>query len=152
MRAARREDGQALVELALILPVLLLIVFGIIDFGRALNLNDQATNIANQAARYAAVNQPPPGACGSASPASPCISSLSGWVQKQVTGSVGGTPTVCVTNGTSVGQPVTVSVSFTYSWLPILGLGFPSSPIAGSATMRIEQTASNSFYANGCTT
>jgi hypothetical protein len=71
-------------------------------------------------------------------------------VQKQVAGSVGGTPTVCVVMpDTSVGQPVKITVSFSYSWLPILSLG--STPVTGTATMRIEQAVTN-FYANGCTT
>ena len=34
----RAEDGAAAVELALVLPILLIIVFGIIDFGRAYNM------------------------------------------------------------------------------------------------------------------
>jgi Flp pilus assembly protein TadG len=49
-RRRARDRGAAAVEFALILPVLLLIVFGIIDFGRMLN----AQITTNQAAREAA--------------------------------------------------------------------------------------------------
>ena len=46
----RQDFGAAAVEFALILPLLLLIIFGIIDFGRMLN----AQTTTNQAAREAA--------------------------------------------------------------------------------------------------
>ena len=45
-------------EFALLLPVLLLIVFGIIDFGRALNAQETLTQAAREGARLAALNQP----------------------------------------------------------------------------------------------
>lgn len=47
--------GQALVEFALVLPLLLLLVFGIVEFGRYLFLKNTATNGARQGARQAAV-------------------------------------------------------------------------------------------------
>ncbi|MCL4745311.1 MAG: pilus assembly protein [Burkholderiaceae bacterium] len=60
--AARQRSGRpgqrgvSLVELALILPVLLIMVFGVIDFGRALHFNNILVNIsregANLASRY----------------------------------------------------------------------------------------------------
>ena len=46
----RQDLGAAAVEFALLLPLLLLIIFGIIDFGRMLN----AQTTTNQAAREAA--------------------------------------------------------------------------------------------------
>lgn len=46
----KKEGGQALAELALILPVLLLILFGIIEFGRVFN----AYLVVNHAAREGA--------------------------------------------------------------------------------------------------
>ena len=52
------ERGSAAVEFALLLPVLLLIVFGIIDFGRALNAQETLTQAAREGARLAALNQP----------------------------------------------------------------------------------------------
>lgn len=52
------DRGAAAVEFALLLPVLLLIVFGIIDFGRALNAQVTLTQAAREGARLAALNQP----------------------------------------------------------------------------------------------
>jgi Flp pilus assembly protein TadG len=52
-----RDRGAAAVEFALLLPVLLLIVFGIIDFGRALNAQITLTQAAREGARLAALNQ-----------------------------------------------------------------------------------------------
>jgi Flp pilus assembly protein TadG len=52
------DRGAVAVELALLLPLLLLIVFGIIDFGRALNAQITLTQAAREGARLAALNQP----------------------------------------------------------------------------------------------
>lgn len=46
----RAEKGQALVELALVLPVLIMLAFGIIEFGRVFN----AYLVVNQSAREGA--------------------------------------------------------------------------------------------------
>jgi Flp pilus assembly protein TadG len=53
-----RDRGAAAVEFALLLPVLLLIVFGIIDFGRALNAQITLTQAAREGARLDALGQP----------------------------------------------------------------------------------------------
>jgi Flp pilus assembly protein TadG len=50
-----RDRGAVAVEFALLLPVLLLIVFGIIDFGRALNAQITLTQAAREGARLAAL-------------------------------------------------------------------------------------------------
>jgi Flp pilus assembly protein TadG len=55
-RSLRRESGQALVEFALVLPVLMLLVMGIVDFGFAFNQWNTAQNAAREGARMAAVN------------------------------------------------------------------------------------------------
>src|SRR5215471_1529570 len=57
-RNAQQDRGAAAVELALVLPVLLLLVFGIIDFGRALNAQITLTQAAREGARLAALGQP----------------------------------------------------------------------------------------------
>jgi Flp pilus assembly protein TadG len=55
-RSRKRSDrGTAAVEFALIVPVLLLIVFGIIDFGRAMNAQISLTGAAREGVRLAAL-------------------------------------------------------------------------------------------------
>ena len=51
----RGEKGQSLVEFALVLPVLVLLVIGMIEFGRVLNVWLIVGNGAREGARYAAV-------------------------------------------------------------------------------------------------
>jgi Flp pilus assembly protein TadG len=51
------ERGQSLVETALVLPILLLILMGIFDFGRAVFAYNAVSNAAREAARVAIVNQ-----------------------------------------------------------------------------------------------
>ncbi len=52
-RIWQNERGQSLVEMALVLPLLLLLVAGIIDFGRAYNNYIIITNAAREGARAA---------------------------------------------------------------------------------------------------
>jgi Flp pilus assembly protein TadG len=51
---ARSEDGGALVEFALVVPMLLLLVFGIVDFGRAFQSSITLTNATREGARLGA--------------------------------------------------------------------------------------------------
>ncbi len=55
MVSSRGEDGAAAVEFALLLPLLVLLLFGFIQFGLAFNTRIQATNAAREAARQAVV-------------------------------------------------------------------------------------------------
>ena len=54
-RRGTRDRGAAAVEFALVFPLLLLMVFGIIDFGRALNAQITLTQAAREGARLDAV-------------------------------------------------------------------------------------------------
>lgn len=51
----RREKGQALVEMALVIPVLLLFFVGICEFGRVLGAYMVINNLAREGARYGVV-------------------------------------------------------------------------------------------------
>lgn len=144
------EEGAALVEFALVLPVLLVLLLGMLDFGKAFNYWIDQTHLANEGARWAAVNKNPGGG------------SLQQYVRSQAntpelrdggTASVAGPIQICITfpNGTSqVGDPVRVTASTTYNWLPFLGsrLGIAQTTMTASATMRLE--AAPSVYGAGC--
>jgi hypothetical protein len=154
-RRAAEEGGQALVEFALVATLLLLLVFGITQFGLALNSASDETQLASVAARYAAVNQNP----------APGGESLQDWVKSQADTTIlssGGR--VCISfptnpvTGTSgqIGDPVQVLVGETMNWQPLYGIsqllggGIPaSSTISGTAVMRLEATPS--LYSAGGT-
>ncbi len=53
----RGRSGQVLVESALIFPLVLVLVLGAVDFGRAFSAGIAAANAARQAAAYAAQHQ-----------------------------------------------------------------------------------------------
>jgi Flp pilus assembly protein TadG len=57
-RFGRREDGQALVEFALVTPFLLVFLVGILEFGRAWNAHIVVTQAAREGARKAAIYDP----------------------------------------------------------------------------------------------
>ena len=52
-RSKRQEGAQGMVEFALILPLLLLVVFGIIELGRLLVIYSSVGTASREAARYA---------------------------------------------------------------------------------------------------
>jgi Flp pilus assembly protein TadG len=54
---ANRDRGAAAVEFALVLPVLLLLVCGIVDFGRALHAQVVLAQAAREGARLAALGE-----------------------------------------------------------------------------------------------
>lgn len=54
----RNNRGQALVEFALLLPLVMLILIGIIEFGRAWQAKQTLTDAAREGARIAAVGNP----------------------------------------------------------------------------------------------
>jgi Flp pilus assembly protein TadG len=144
------EDGAALVEFALVLPILALLLFSMLDFGKAFNYWIDETHLANEGARFAAVNKSPGGG------------SLQQYIQSQATtpelrnggtASVPNPAEVCISfpNGTAnVGDPVRVSVSVSYNWLPFLGnkIDVAQTTLTGSSTMRLEALPTN--FSAGC--
>jgi Flp pilus assembly protein TadG len=55
----RDQSGQSAVEFALVLPLLLLVLFGIIEFARAFNAYNDLNQMAAAGARFAAVGRYP---------------------------------------------------------------------------------------------
>jgi len=69
----REEDGQTLVEFAIVLPIFLLVVFGLIDAGRFVYTSSALSQAAREGARVAAAEASWVGVPGSA-----CVSDASG--------------------------------------------------------------------------
>jgi Flp pilus assembly protein TadG len=55
-RNGRKAKGQALVEFALVIPIFLALLFGVIDLGRVIWANDSLASAAREGARYASVH------------------------------------------------------------------------------------------------
>jgi len=132
-----------MVEFGLILFPLLLLVVGIIQFGIALNYWLDMQRIANQGARWAAVNNWPPDCPkGSTTCASP--NTLQETLRRQMlTAGLKNNPDtsvqVCYPDGAwDLGDPVRVQISSTFKLLPILGAGKLN--LTAKATMRLEHS------------
>jgi Flp pilus assembly protein TadG len=54
-RGIRSERGQALAEFALVMPLVLLFIAGIVEMGRAWNIKQAVTDAAREGARYAVI-------------------------------------------------------------------------------------------------
>lgn len=144
------EAGVSVVEFALVLPLLMVLLLGVLDFGRAFNYWIDQTHLANEAARWAVVNK------------NPGSGTLQDYIRSQGTTPElrnGGTSSVpaplqiCISfpNGTAtVGDPVQVTATSTFNWLPFLGsrMGVAQTTMSASSTMRLE--AVPTVYGAGC--
>ena len=141
MRRRHRESGQATVEFALILFPLLILVVGIIQFGIGLNYWLDMQRLANQGARWAAVDNYP--GCPRTGPKTPCNPTLQRYIACQPT-SGALRPTVAISfpaaGSDNQGDPVLVTLAHDFDLVPILGVG--NLVLRAKATMRLEQDAS----------
>jgi hypothetical protein len=138
---ARQERGAVLVEFALILPVLILIILGILYFGRYMDYSNQLTQLAETGARWAAVNN---------NPGSP--STLQSYIKSQAQSELAsGSSDVTAASvyiyyptgsSNAVGNALRVCLSSTFKY-PFLGIGSTSQNVAEYATMRIEVADGN---------
>lgn len=125
----RRQDGVAMTEFALIVPVFLVIVAGLLGFGRVFFYWIEANHLANETARWAVVDR---------NPYSPSTLQehvrASGTVEWQ-------DARVCIDfpdGGTlDVGDRVRVRIEKPFQFVPILGIA--PITIRGSSTMRVER-------------
>ncbi|HYU03260.1 MAG TPA: TadE/TadG family type IV pilus assembly protein [Jatrophihabitantaceae bacterium] len=130
------ERGQGLVELALIVPVLLLLLIGILDLGRAVMLTNELDNAAREGTRYAIVH----GKNGGNASAGEIQTA----VLRYTTGATT-TPTVNVSwpdpEGNARGHPVTVDVNTSFT--PMLSAFFLGgalrATLGSSSTLTIQQ-------------
>jgi Flp pilus assembly protein TadG len=140
-----------MIEFALVLPFILLLVLGMLDLGKAMHYRNDMTHLANEAARFAAVNRNPGAAL------TPPITSLEEYIEQQATtpelrngGASITTPIdVCIWYPDGPGsatdhKPLQVVVTSEYKWLKILGIGI-TQEIRGASTMRMEQLGTGAY-------
>ena len=120
------ERGAVAVEFALVLPVLVILLFGILDFGRLLNAQETLTQAAREGARLAALNDPQTCTRTAAAATGLGLSCPSSAVQI--------TPCPSGAIQTSDAQ-VTLSYTFTFSGPLASVLGSPSMQLTGKGVM-----------------
>jgi Flp pilus assembly protein TadG len=137
------QRAQTLIEFAFVLPIFLIMLVGIFEFGRALVEYNSLSNGAREGARAAIVP-------------SKSVSDITA-AARAATVSVGATPVVTITayrNGSALGDPAarqsgdTVQVQVTHTFQPIFfaahgyaqrGIGgLASIAMSGTAKMRVE--------------
>lgn len=128
-RTGKGEGGQSLVEFTLVLPIFLLVLFAIIDFGMAFNAWITVTNSAREGARVGTVGKP------------------AGDIEQRVRDTASALEqanlTVTVTNAEGAsGESVVVDVSYAYSLITPLSniMGMVSGGSIGD-TLNLSSTA-----------
>lgn len=125
MSSLRRERGAAAVEFALILPVFLLLVFGMIEFSRAYNAQISLSGAAREGAREMAVHNNAAAAVAAASQAAPSLSPKISASQVSIS------PSTCTGR---LGQPVQVTISYNFPLMT--GFFGVSIPLTGVGVMQ----------------
>ena len=134
-RTLRNQRGQAVTEFAVILPVLLLVLLGIYQFGVVFNNYIQVTAAAREGARKAAVSRAS-GSCATVQglAITAARSAAPGLTQSKMNVTVTAT---CTNNAYTPGTDTTVNVTYPYA-VSILGKVVASGNLSSSTTMREE--------------
>jgi Flp pilus assembly protein TadG len=134
-RTLRNQRGQAVTEFAVILPVLLLVLLAIYQFGVVFNNYIQVTAAAREGARKAAVSRTS-GSCSSvqALAVSAAKAAAPGLNQSNINVTVSAT---CTNNAYAPGTDTKVTVTYPYA-ISILGKVVASGNLSSSTTMREE--------------
>jgi Flp pilus assembly protein TadG len=142
-RSRRASRGQALVETAVILPVFLMLLLGVLDMGRAVWATTSLASAAREAARYAIVHG------GNSAAVATKQTIMDAAVTAAIAGGSNVTATVCYgpncsgnvdTLGASNarGQTVTVVVSSNVDLIVPSFVGRSSFNLSGSSTMVVN--------------
>ena len=159
-RRPGREEGQATVEFAIVIPLLLLLVFGIVQFGRAFNNWIDLNHLASEGARWAAVDKVPPYNGNLGNPAPNCAAMKqylasqldTSELEQKVSGGLPvdeNTPNITLKvdgsgqgGSPQIGDAVTVTIKAPSYSIATIGFSFGDITLAGKATMRLEQIPS----------
>lgn len=130
----RNRQGASAVEFAIVAPVFLLLVFGMIEIGRAIMVQQILTNASREGARLAVLDS-------QTALAAEVTSKVTTYLQNS--GVTGATVTMNPAEPTSAayGDPVTVTVSVPFSkvsWLPAPWFMSSSAQLKSSTVMRRE--------------
>jgi Flp pilus assembly protein TadG len=140
-----------LVEFSLVLPLLVILIFGIIDFGMALRSYVSLTNATREGARFAAVGNPLGASladCVGQQSNSTAVGRVCNTVEGLDLANVTGVSATCQPGGSCApGNSVVVEADYTYDFITPLGAlvsffsggAFPGSLGLSTATdMRLE--------------
>lgn len=127
MREIRSERGAAAVEFALVVPILLILLLGVIEFGRVFNVQLQLTAAARESVRVMAIEKQP------ALATSKAVAAASGLSPALSPANVRVSPSSC---SSTPGADVDVTVTVTYSVSLLSGLFADAVPLTGKAVMR----------------
>jgi Flp pilus assembly protein TadG len=123
----RNEQGQTMVEFTLVLPVLMVVLFGIIQFGITFNNYVALTDAVRAGARTAAVSRL------SSTPSTDTVNRV-----KNASGDLDASKVnVTVTTTWAHGDDVTVKATYPYS-ISLLGVVVASGNLTSTTTERIE--------------
>jgi Flp pilus assembly protein TadG len=146
--AAASTDGVAMVEFALVIPVLLIILMGILDTGRAVNAYVTISNASREGARYVSLNptaSPPAVKSNAVVPHSQQLDSASIGVTVSYANVASAACPVASSTAPPAASPpasIPVRVDVTYPWsaatffLPFVGQVFGNGgPMCASSTV-----------------
>lgn len=154
--ARRHSRGQALVEFALVFPLIVLLLFGVFDLGRAIYSYNTIANAARLGARIAAVNQILAGPdCNESRPVEDplnahwsiqtcaALSAVSLGVQtSDVAVAYAAPPATSLTCGSPLHVGCIASVTITYTYrpmTPVISSLFNTIPMASTSQVPIER-------------
>ena len=129
----RSESGASAVEFALLLPVLMVILFGVIECGMALYRQAILTNASREGARLGIVQSTPPIANAAVTAKINAYLTAAGINPGTVTRNV-----PVLTGGTGSDVIVTLTLPYTYVVLPGLTSITPSINLVATTVMRHE--------------
>ncbi len=134
IRAGWNEKGSATVEFALALPLLMMIIFGAVEFGLGLHRQQVITDAAREGARAGIIMSTPRPSAGEIESVVNNYLSTAGWDPAEATVTVTGA-------GGASGSDLTVRVDYpsSFAMLSILAPGVPSTITLHTATvMKLE--------------
>jgi Flp pilus assembly protein TadG len=152
-RLWKNERGTAVVEFAVIAPVLFMLVFGLVDFARGLAYYNDLTQLSGQGARAAAVNRNPDGTVPTAR------SIQTQLVANAAQGELRSRMVACITHAPGAALPDYVRVKTSYHF-NLIGVGgllkIAAIDLSSTSTMLAEalpkDSGGNPTYVQGAQT